>query len=435
MLIIKLLVFCSSIALIPVTASGKSLFRDADIEYAFAELAKPVLQAAGLSPSGIKIMLINDKRPNAFIIDHKHIFITSGLALKTRTAEMFQSIIAHEAAHIAYGHVTRRGQNVANARTVSAFGIALGIMTAGMTNSYELGTSLALGASGSARGALLAHTRVEESAADQAAMSYMAIAGIDGQGMVDVLNIFIGQDNLSAGRQDPYARSHPLSQDRLRVVKGYVKNQPKPKDKKMARYWHDRAIGKLSAFLRSSEWTLKNAQNSSYNDVRHLRRSVALSRQGKLNEAIIEIEKAQHLKPKDAYLQELKAELYMRHKQFRRAAREYEKASELDPANALILAGYGRALLAARQTTKALAILKKSRERDFRNTRMMRDLAVAFSKTGENGMASLITAERFALEGKIKDAQIHARRALAALPRGSPGWQNAEDILDFEIDK
>ena len=120
----------------------------------------------------------------------------------------------------------------------------------------------------------------------------------------------------------------------------------------------------------------------------------------------------------------------MRNNEFNYAAREYRKASELSGENALILAGYGRALLASKQIKKALYILKKSRQTDFRNPRMLRDLAVAYSKNGQNGMASLITAERYALQGKTKDAKIHARRALDTLPRGSPGWQSAEDMLD-----
>lgn len=432
MSILKTIIIGLIFALYAFQAFAVSLLRDADIENAFSELSKPVLQAAGLSPSGIKIMLIDDTRPNAFVIDNKHIFITTGLALKTRTPEMFQSIIAHEAAHIAYGHVARRTQNIENARSVAAFGLALGIMTGALSGNAELGTSLALGTSSSATRALLAHTRAEESAADQAAMSYMAQSRIDAAGMADVLDIFVGQENLSANRQDPYARTHPLSRDRLRVVEGRVTAQPKPARDKNAIYWHDRAIGKLSAFVRTPDWTLKNTDSSSHEDVKHLRRAVAFSRQGKLEEAINEISKAQSARPKDAYLQDLKAEFYMRHKKFDRAAKEYQKASDLDRTNALILAGYGRALLASNQTNKALSVLKTSRQKDFRNIRMLRDLAVAYSKTGQNGMASLITAERFALQGKTKDAKIHARRALDNLPRGSPGWQSAEDILDIK---
>ena len=186
MSIVKTIIFWSFAVFIALPSFGAALLRDADIENAFYELSRPILLAAGLSPSAVKIMLIDDMRQNAFVIDNKHIFITTGLALSTRTPEMFQSIIAHEAAHIAYGHVSRRGQNISNARFVAAFGIALGIMTGALSSNAELGISLAAGASGSAKRALFAHTRAEESAADQAAMSYMAHARIDAKGMADV---------------------------------------------------------------------------------------------------------------------------------------------------------------------------------------------------------------------------------------------------------
>ena len=44
-------------------------------------------------------------------------------------------------------------------------------------------------------------------------------------------------------------------------------------------------------------------------------------------------------------------------------------------------------------------------------------------------MASVATAERFALMGRLGDAAIHAQRAADQLPRGSPGWLRAQDIL------
>jgi predicted Zn-dependent protease len=59
----------------------------------------------------------------------------------------------------------------------------------------------------------------------------------------------------------------------------------------------------------------------------------------------------------------------------------------------------------------------------------MRDLAVAYAKSGQNGMASLVTAERYAMIGRLEDAEIHATRASGLLPNGSGGWQRAQDVL------
>jgi predicted Zn-dependent protease len=433
MYIIKRIVLFLSVGLFATPVFAIDLLRDADIEHAFAELSRPVLQAAGLSPMGIKILLLNDKKSNAFIMDNKHIFISSGLVLSTNNAEMFQSIIAHEAAHIAHGHVTRRMQNMSVSRTASAFGLALALMTGAVSGNHELSLPMAIGASSSALGVLLFHSRAEESAADHAAMRYLAQSNIDGKGMIEVLDIFIGQDNLSPSRQDPYLRTHPSSRDRKQAIKALVKtNATIPTNHKDA-YWHERAVGKISAFIRGPEWTLKSADNAKSTDVRHLRRAVALSRQGKVSSALEEMEKAQELRPNDPYLQELKAELLMRNKRFAQSVKEYSKAVSMDPNNALALSGYGRALLANKQTNKALSVLKKAREADFRNTRLLRDLAITYSKLGKNNMAALVTAERYALSGNIKDAIIHARRASKRLPIGSTAWQRAQDVLNVKI--
>ena len=60
---------------------------------------------------------------------------------------------------------------------------------------------------------------------------------------------------------------------------------------------------------------------------------------------------------------------------------------------------------------------------------MLRDLGSAYAQTGQDGMAALATAERYALQGRLKDAEVHAKRASGLLPRGSGGWRRAEDIV------
>ena len=50
-------------------ARALTLLRDPDIEYALNQLAAPVLKAAGLSPARIDILVIDDRRLNAFVVD------------------------------------------------------------------------------------------------------------------------------------------------------------------------------------------------------------------------------------------------------------------------------------------------------------------------------------------------------------------------------
>ncbi len=412
-------------------AQAAGLLRDSDIEEGLSQLAAPVLIAAGLSPVSTKILVVNDDRLNAFVIDRRHIFLHSGLILRSKTPEMLQSVIAHEAAHIANGHIARRRQALQLTRNAANFGTALAVAVGAASGSAQAATGIALGIRGSATRKFLSHSRAEESSADQSALGYMVRSGINPMGMVDTLYMFVGQENLIVGRQDPYVRSHPLTRDRMRSVETMaMAHDDLPSDPGMV-YWHARVVGKLSAFQRAPSWTLGRIKNSHSEDIKHMRSAIAHGRAGQLNLAIQAIDRAIAQRPNDPFYQDLKAELYMRNRAFSQSARAYKKAHDMRPKDAIILAGYGRALLADGQFSQALDILERARVRDFRNSALLRDLGVAYSKLGKNAMASLVTAERYALQGRIKDAKVHANRAAAGLPVGSPSWQRAQDVVDI----
>jgi predicted Zn-dependent protease len=412
-------------------AQAAGLLRDSDIEEGLSQLAAPVLIAAGLSPVSTKILVVNDDRLNAFVIDRRHIFLHSGLILRSKTPEMLQSVIAHEAAHIANGHIARRRQALQLTRNAANFGTALAVAVGAASGSGQAATGIALGIRGSATRKFLSHSRAEESSADQSALGYMVRSGINPMGMVDTLDMFVGQENLIVGRQDPYVRSHPLTRDRMRSVETMaMAHDDLPSDPGMV-YWHARVVGKLSAFQRAPSWTLGRVKDSHSEDIKHMRSAIAHGRAGQLNLAIKAIDRAIAQRPNDPFYQDLKAELYMRNRAFSQSARAYKKAHDMRPKDAIILAGYGRALLADGQFSQALDILERARVRDFRNSALLRDLGVAYSKLGKNAMASLVTAERYALQGRIKDAKVHANRAAAGLPVGSPSWQRAQDVVDI----
>jgi predicted Zn-dependent protease len=412
-------------------AQSAGLLRDSDIEAGLSRIAAPVLIAAGLSPVSTKVLVVDDDRLNAFVIDRHHIFLHSGLILRSTTPEMLQSVIAHEAAHIANGHIARRRQALLLSRNTANFGMALAVAVGAASDLGEAATGIALGVRGSATRKFLLHSRAEESSADQSALGYMVRSGINPMGMVETLDIFVGQENLVAGRQDPYVRSHPLTRDRMRSVATMaMAHDDLSSDPNMV-YWHARVIGKLSAFQRAPSWTLGRINDSLSEDIIHMRTAIAHAREGNLTSAIKSIDRAIALRPADPFYQDLKAELYMRNRAFSKSARSYKKAHDLRPKDAIILAGYGRALLAEGKFSRALDILEQARVRDFRNSALLRDLGVAYSKLGKHAIASLVSAERYSLQGRIKDAKIHANRAAAGLPLGSPAWQRAQDIIDI----
>ncbi len=411
-------------------ARALSLLRDPDIEYALKRIAEPVLQASGLGATRMDILMVDQRSLNAFVVDRGHIFLHSGLILKMDNAAMLQAVMAHEAAHITNGHLARRPVNLRNARTAAGIGAALTAAAAIATGQGQVAGIGAAAASNTAARLFFVHTRAEENAADQSGIRYLIRAGIDPQAMVQVMNLFSGQELTAASRQDPYARTHPLSRDRLRVIKRLADahtGQFTPDEN--YDYWFQRAKGKLSAFTRAPKWTLNRAGESGYDDITAMRQAIAYHRQSNLGRAIAAMDRAIEIRPDDGYFRELKGQILFESRQFQGAVEAYAKAAELEPRNALILGSYGRSLMAVGRKTEAIELLRAAHDRDGRDPRVMRDLAQAYAGVGNTGMASLATAERYAMVGKMEDAGRHAKRASDLLPRGSPAWRQAQDVL------
>lgn len=423
-----LLAIVFSALALPALAAG--LIRDPDIERSLRELAKPLLTAAGLPPSQIKVLVVEDDRLNAFVVDSRHILIHSGLILKARRAEELQAVIAHEIAHIANGHLARRLSNLNTASTAARFGYLLALAVGAATGSTEAAAGVALGSANSAGRVFLGHTRAEESSADQAALRYMAMRNIDPRAMSDVLEYFRGQEILSGARQDPYIRSHPLTRDRIRAVEGYAAAYGgRAAEDPAAQYWFARAQGKLSAFVRNPGWTLQRVKKGDTSELGLMRLAIAAHRSSKRADAMAAMKRLLAARPGDPYYLDLLGQIQLESRDFAGAVRTYGAAANAAPSEPLILAGYGRALVAAGQPAKALPVLENARGRDATDPRMLRDLAVAYAKTGNPGMASTVTAERYAILGNLKTAMIHATRAAGLLPRGSIGWNRAQDVL------
>lgn len=410
-------------------ARAVTLIRDPDIEHALSRLAEPVLIASGLGPN-IRVLLVDDRSLNAFVLDNQHIFLNLGMLLKLDTPEALQAVIAHEAAHITNGHVARRITNMGYAQSAANLGMALALAVAAATGETRAAAGLALGTASSAERRFLAHTRAEESAADQSGVRYLAQGGIDPQGAVQLHRLFHGQELLNPSRQDPYMRSHPLSRDRMRAMQSFVDTHPVSADPNPeAHYWFARARGKAAAFSHSAKWTLQRAPLAPSGDIRAMMEATAYLRQADWARARSRIAQALSLRSEDAFYHELHGQILLESRDYPAAVAAYGRAVALAPQNALCLAGYGRALLAAKRDTEALTVLEKARARDFRNPHLLRDLGQAYARTGQPGLAALATAERYALQGRLKDAEIHAKRASHLLARGSSAWRRAEDIL------
>ena len=421
-------------AALPRPAAAQSLIRDAEIERTLGRIADPLLRTAGLSPGQVDIYILNDPEPGAFVAGGNNIFLHTGLLRELESIDQLRAVIAHELGHIVGGHIARRDQQIRQARGTTALGAVLSIVAAAAGGGADaaLATGSLFGTAANRN--LLAHSRAEEGAADQAAVNLMAGAGAQPQAMLEVMEKFRGQAALHVGPgATGYTSTHPLWSDRIRYLEERVANAPKghpPGEED--RYWYGRMVAKLDAFLASPRTALALYRgDESENGL--MARAIAWHRLPDLGQARAAMDKLLAARPDDPYTHEMDGQFRLENGEVEAAVAAYRRAAELLPYEPLILSGLGRALV-ARDTraadAEALKVLTRARQLDRADAMALRNLAVVHARMGDEGQASLATAERMMLAGRLQDAGIHATRAMRALPRGGPGWRQAEEIVE-----
>ena len=420
-------------------ASGRSLIRDAEIERTLNRLSTPVFRAAGLAPQTVDLYIVQDRSLNAYVTGGRNIFLHTGLLTELDTPEEVLGVIAHEVGHITGGHEARRAINLRNARGPALIGLLLGLAV-GVAGGGEAGAAIAAGSQSIVQRSLLKYNRAEEAAADQAGISYLTRADIDPEGLLKVIERFRGQEVLAIGNLDPYVLTHPLGTQRFSLLERRIAEQRKSSypsnDDRI--YWYKRMQAKLSGFLDSPERVLERVENAPETEFTLMKKAVALHRVPDTNGALTAMDRLIAMRPNDPFYIELKGQILLESRRPEQALPEYRRAVALAPNETLIKAGLGRTLLqfgTKAADAEALQILQEARNNDLADAAVLRDLATAYERAGDSGMATLATAERYALVGNVSSAISLATRAAAMLPEGSPGWLRSQDILKLDVER
>ena len=423
----------------PGGARAATLIRDAEIEQTLRELSAPLMQAAGIAPSTVNIYIIQDRSLNAFVAGGRNIFLYTGLLMELETPEELMGVIAHEVGHLAGGHQALRAAQIRDAQGAAILGLLIGIGV-GIAGGGDAGAAVPAVTQGVVTRQLLANTRAQEAAADQAALSYLERAGVSPKGLQDVIEMFRGQEILAIGSVDPYVVTHPLSTNRLALIDRRVEEaagRSYSQDPERT-YWHARLRAKLEGFLRDPHRVLGDVEGKPDDEMTLYRKAVAYHKMGDLDRSLAAVDRLIAMRPGDAFYQELKGQILLESNRAEDAIPHYRRAVELKPSIPLLKSALGHALLQpdrGKLNAEALAILKEARNADLADIAALRDLSVAYQRAGDTGMATLASAERYALSGDVKTAVQLARRAAAVLPNGSPGWLRAQDVLRLEKDE
>jgi predicted Zn-dependent protease len=419
---------------VDVAAQKLSFIRDTEIENTIRAYATPVFLAAGLDPTAVRIYLVNDKSLNAFVAGGQNLFINTGLLMRSENAEQVIGVIAHETGHIAGGHLARGQDAIRNASAESILAMVLGAAAAVASGRPDVGSAVAAGGRNTALRSYLSYSRTQEGAADAAAMRFLDATGQSAKGLLEFMHTLEGEELLPASLQDPYLRTHPLSRDRILALEDFVAKSPnsdkpeKPEFEEM----HRRMVAKLYGFMDNPTTTLRRYPLSDTSLPARYAQTIAFWRKLDMGKALANIDALIAEHPDDPYFHELKGQMLYETGHPAEALKPYEAAVRLMPDAPLLRIGLADVQLELNNwemLEPAIVNLRAALFRESNNPSVWRQLGIAYGRKGDVAQSSLALAEEALLVGEKPRAKFHAGKAEQLLPKGSPGWLQADDIL------
>ena len=431
----RLFAILAAAMLVAQPVAAQSILRDAETEAFLDEISAPLVDAAGLEPENVDIVLINDPSINAFVAGGQIVYIHSGLIDAADTAEEVQGVIAHELGHITGGHILRYGEGMASASRISLLSLIAGIGAA-LAGAGEAAMGIMAAGQQAAMGKFLAFSRTQESSADFAGAEYLSKAGISGRGSLAFFGKLLNQEyryGYSQSDEAGFYRTHPLSGDRISALREVYEKDPawdRPANARNQANF-ERVKAKLVGYIAKPSATLRDYPESDRTVPALYARAYAYHQNARVDRALDAADQLLAKDPDDPYFLELKGQVLLESGRPLEALEPLRRATALTNAEPLIASLFGHALIATEDDAnfaEAERVLRAAVGRDRRNPFAWYQLGVVYAARGDTPRARLASAEQQVMSGQYGLALRSAQAAEHGLERGTPDWIRAQDI-------
>jgi predicted Zn-dependent protease len=405
--------------------------RDAETETIIRAYATPIFRVAGLNPDDINVHLINDRSLNAFVAIGQNMFFHTGLLIRTEHPGQLIGVIAHETGHISGGHLARLPEAMRDAWGAMIVSL-LGAAAAAVAGRGDAALASIMAGQQVAERNLLRYTRALESSADQAGASFLDRSQQSARGFLEFMQILQDQELMLVERQDPYVRTHPITRERVEFVENWVANSRfsnvpvRPEFVEM----HKRMRAKLIGYLEPARALNQYRDTDTAVEARYAR-AWAYYRRGDFMRAFPLADGLLRDFPDDPWFNEMRGQFTYENGKPRESIPYYETAVAKVPGNALLRLGLAGSQIATEDKAllkPAIENLQAAQAREPETAEIHRQLAVAYGRDGQLGMAALSQAEHALMTGQRLAARGFAERAERLLPPGSTYILRAQDI-------
>ncbi|OAO03023.1 peptidase M48 [Sphingomonadales bacterium EhC05] len=425
--------FLAVLAITVQPVAAQSILRDAETEALFSDMVAPLVAVSELDAKDVEVILINSDQINAFVAGGQRMFFYSGTLAAADSAVEIQGVMAHELGHITGGHIIRFDEGAGAATGITILSLILGA-AAIAAGAGDAGMGILAAGQQAAMGKFLAFSRVQERSADSAGARYLSAAGITGRGSIDFFKKLQNYEfRLGIPQEDSYARTHPLSGERVTLLRDVYQADPawdKPPDAEIERRFQ-RVKAKLLGFTADPVTTLRKYPESDQSVPARYARAYAWHKSAYPDRALYEVSNLLEESPDDPYFLELQGQILLESGNPDGALESLRKAVALTNNQPLIASLFGHALIATEDQQyhdEATQVLKAAVVKDNRNPFAWYQLGVVYSQQGDIARAQLATAESALLQrnygGAIRSSQI----AMAGIDPNTPDWIRAQDI-------
>ena len=335
--------------------------------------------------------------------------------------------------HITGGHIIRFDEGVKTATGITILSLILGA-AAIAAGAGDAGAGILAAGQQAATGKFLAFSRVQERSADSAGARYLSEAGITGKGSIDFFKKLQNYEfRLGIPQEDSYARTHPLSGERITLLRDVYQADPAwdtPPDPEIERRFQ-RVKAKLFGFTADPNQTMRKYPESDQTIPARYARAYAWHKSAYPERALYEANNLLKIAPNDPYFLELHGQILLESGKPNDALPSLRKAVRLTNSQPLIASLLGHALIATEDKSKleeATKVLKAAVTKDNRNPFAWYQLGVAYSQKGDTPRAQLASAESALLQRNFPTAIRSSQVAMAGIKENTPDWIRAQDI-------
>ena len=419
---------------------GMPVIRDTEIENLLRDYATPILKAAGLAQQNVRIVVLNDRAFNAFVMDGRHIFINAGALFDAKTPNEIIGVFAHETGHLAGGHLMKLREELARAQTASIIAMLAGVgaMVAGArSGSGDVGAAAIMAPQAAIQRTLLAYVRTQEDQADHAGVKFLNATGQSARGMLELFKRLGNESLFNSRYADPYLQTHPLPPERVAALEVLAKTSPyfDRRDPPELQMRHDMMRAKLSGFLDRPDTVARRYPLGDHSLPARYARAISTYRHGDTRDAVAQIDGLIQTQPNNPYFYELKGQALLDSGHPAEAIAPLRRAVELSHGAPLIDIMLGQALIAtnnAKLAEEAVPLLRAALAREPEAPEAYAQLAMAYGRKGDIANADLAAAQAAFTRGDLVTARQLAARAKTRLPVGSPAWVRADDIVSVK---